>query len=140
MSQAPMDLARELVRKTRRKRELDAELRTLKVDISDLERKLLECMEAGELPESFKIEGGSVYTREQIWASPAGGDHARLTEVLAELGLVEYLPSTVNSHSISAYVREHIDPDSGEIVGLHPSLEGALRISREIKAVVNFTG
>jgi hypothetical protein len=73
-------------------------------------------IENDDLPDGFKAGGRTFYDSAQLWAGPAHGDngkpdHAALSEVLEDLGLVEYLPSTVNSQSFSAYVREHLDPD-----------------------------
>lgn len=137
LAKQPMDYAREYVSLTREKRDLEAQLAGVKKNLEELEPRILEMIESEQLPESFRLDGASVYTRSQIWASPAGGDHENLTRVLSELGMVEYLPSKVNSHSISAYVREHINPETGQIEGLPPELEAALKITETTKAVVN---
>lgn len=132
----PMDVAKRYVQLTRKKKELDREIAGVKKELEALEPEVLDLIEQEKLPSSFKLDGASVFTREDIWASPKDGDHAALALVLADIGLTEYLPRTVNSHSISAYVREHRN-DEGEIVGLDPRLEAQLKISRKVKAVVN---
>ncbi len=137
MSDAPMEVARRYVSLTRQKRNLDSELRSLKESLDVVESELLELIENEQIPASFTLDGARVFTREQLWASPKDGDHGALAHVLNQLGLREYLPRTVNSHSISAYVREHIDAETGEIVGLAPELEAQLKITRQVKAVVN---
>lgn len=132
-----MEVAREYVRLSRVKRDLDRQLASTKKEIEALEGTMLELIESEQLPESFRRDGASVFTREQIWASPVGGDHDALSQVLADLGLVEYLPNKVNSHSISAYIREHVNPETGEIEGIDPQLLASLKISKQTKVVVN---
>lgn len=133
-SMQPMELAAELVNKTREKRDLDARLDAVKKEIAGLEARILDAMEAGDLPMSFKLGRSTVFYRSDVRASAK--DHAQLTEVLKSLGLTEYLPKTVNSNSISAYVREHIN-DEGEIVDLDPALRDALNITEQHKAIVH---
>ncbi len=134
---SPMEVAKEYVKLTRRKRELDKALGHTKQAIELYESKVLELIESEQLPHSFSLDGARVFTRETLWASPVEGDHAALAEVLSELGMVEYLPRTVNSHSISAFVREHVNEETGEVEGIEPKLLDRLKITRQTKAVVN---
>lgn len=114
------------------KRELAAAERVLK----PLQEQMLQLIENGKLPASFKHAQGSIYTQTQLWASPKDGDHKRLSDVLESLGLVEYLPQTVNSQSISGFVREFRN-ELGEVVvqdedhpeGLPKELADVLNIS-----------
>jgi hypothetical protein len=92
-------------------------------------------MEDGKLSTSFKCGKSNIHLHTQVWASPKES-HDNLTDVLRELGMDEYLPRTVNTHSISAFVREHIDPDSQEVVGLPPELEAALKITHKMSVRV----
>lgn len=134
----PMEVAKEHVKETRRKRDLDADLRAVNKNIERLDERLQELILAEELPVSFKCDGASVYTREQLWASAKDGDHDALTVVLRELGLREYLPRTVNSQSLSAYVRESYDYETGEFSDeIDPRLLEALNVTIKTKVVVN---
>lgn len=135
MKSQPMEVAHDYVLLNRKKRSLDRELAEVKKQIEEMEPVMLDLIESEQLPHSFKIDGASVFTREQLWASPLDGDHQALAQALDELGLVEYLPKTVNSHSISAYVREHLNED-GEVEGIDPRLLDRLKITRQTKAVV----
>lgn len=132
-----LQVADKYVTLTRRKRSLEADLRTVKAQLEDLQQSVLDLMEAGELPEKFGHEGASVFTREDVWASPANGDHAALSEVLRQLGMVEYLPKSVNSQSLSAFVREHKN-EAGEFdpTLIDPQLLAVLKISKTTKAIV----
>lgn len=102
--------------------EADAVVKSAKRQLADAEKRLkplqeqmLQLIEDGKLPTSFKFGRGSIYTQSQLWASPKDGDHERLSNVLESLGLVEFLPKTVNSQSISGFVREFRN-ELGEIV------------------------
>lgn len=105
-------------------------------DLKPLQEQMLQLIEDGKLPTSFKFGNGTIYTQSQLWASPKDGNHARLTDVLKSLGLVEYLPQTVNSQSMSGFVREFRN-DLGEVVvqdedhpdGLPKELAEVLNIS-----------
>jgi hypothetical protein len=76
---------------------------------------ILDLIIEEKLPGSFKRpSGANIHTQSQLWASAK--DHAHLARVLESLGKFELLPKTVNSHSLSAYVREFVDDETGEIV------------------------
>lgn len=126
--------------------EADAVVKAAKRQLADAERELkplqeqmLQLIENGKLPESFKYSKGSIYTQSQLWASPKDGDHGRLATVLESLGLVEYLPKTVNSQSLSSFVREFRN-EFGEVVvqsedhpdGLPKALADVLNISERV--------
>lgn len=109
----PMDVAGEYVAVKRRRKAIKAEDAALASRSAELEDVVARLMEAGKLSLSFKADGASVFQKYEVWAgapdSPDGGkDHARLTTVLKNLGLVEYLPTTVNTQSLSAYIRDHL--------------------------------
>ncbi len=137
----PMAVARELVKLTRAKRALEANIKAIAKEIETVQAQVLDLIADGHLPAKFGEDGASVFTREDCWASAKDGDHGRLTALLTELGLVEYLPSTVNSQKISAYVREFRD-EHGQVKvggedGLDPRLAEALQITITPKVIVN---
>lgn len=82
---------------------------------------LLDLIIEEKLPSSFKRpSGANIHTQSQLWASAKGRNHAAVASVLRELAVDDeryaaLLPKTVNSHSLSAYVREHLD-ENGEVV------------------------
>lgn len=132
-----MEVAKLFERKTAQKKRLTAMLKKSNELVADLESQMNELIENEKLPSSFKgpALGASIYTREEIWVSPKGGDHAALTAVLRDLGLVEYLPSNVNSQSMSAYVREHYNKKTGEFDGLPQALIEALEITKKQRVI-----
>lgn len=130
-----MEIARQFQDVSARAKQLKKDLAVAMVEQRKLEAQVLQLIEDGRLPESFSLNGKPIYTREELWASPADGNHARLVSVLRELGLVEYLPSNVNSQSMSAYVRGFRDPETGEIVGLPEDLAAALKITKKPRVI-----
>jgi hypothetical protein len=136
-SLTPMETAIRLGEVTKRTNRLKSETADLEKIQKACKAKLLSAMQEGQWPESFKLPtGGTVYLHSQVWASAKDGDHDTLTEVLRDLDLVEYLPSTVNSQSISAYVREHLSDDEAadletRLASLDARLKAALNITEK---------
>lgn len=119
---------------SKRVKDAKKELKDASTDAAKLEQRMLDLIENGKLPASFAHNGASIYTREEIWASPLDGNHERLTGVLESLGLMEYLPRTVNSQSISGYIREFKN-DEGELVGIPEELAAVLNITKKSRCI-----
>lgn len=133
----PMQVAREFQEKCRELKDAEAEVARIKEDIKPLHAQMLDLIENEKLPQSFRGPlGGNIHQSSQLWASPKDGNHARLAEVLESLGLTEYLPKTVNSQSISAYVREFRD-EMGNIVIAEN--EGDPGLPKALADVLNMT-
>lgn len=110
-----MAVASEFQEANREVKDLQVQLNNAKKRLTTLESRMVDLIADGKLPTSFALGKGNIHLRSEMWASPKGGDHETLTTVLSELGLYEYLPRTVNSQSLSAYIREFRD-ELGEIV------------------------
>lgn len=151
----PMELAAHRVLLQRKKKALEAALAATQEELGIAGGLLLTSVDGGAFPESSRVEDATVFLFRQVWASPADGangkaDHDRLTAVLDVLGLDEYKPSTVNTQSLSAYVREEIKKapvfdDEGKVLTLEQrarrvlpsSLVDALRITEKREMRVN---
>lgn len=133
----PMEVAEAFQQATKREKQAKAELADATAELRKLEQKMIELIVDGKLPESFKLNGKPIYTREEIWASPKGKDHKALAKVLKDLGLVEFLPQTVNSQTISGYVREFKDKETGELVGIPEELLAVLNITRKSRCIAS---
>jgi hypothetical protein len=106
----PLEVAEKFKEASRRVKTAQSELARAQEDLAPWKSRMLDLIENGELPKSFTPNsGGNIHMTSQLWASPKEGNHDRLTQVLQSLGLKEYLPKTVNSQSLSAYVREFRD-------------------------------
>ena len=129
-----MGVSHQLVEMTRQMNRLDTASVILLDRVKKCKQMLMDAMEVGAFPTNARIDGATVYHSSQVWASPLDGDHDALTHVLSELGLYEYVPHTVNSQSLSAYVREHLDEDETKdleerLATLDPRLRSALKIT-----------
>lgn len=125
--QEEMELAREVVQKTRRRQELELELKQVKDSLSDLQQRLLDAIEEGRYPAKSQVDGMSIFVRRTVWARPKErGDEGKEAAVMAlrACGLDDYVQDTFNTHSISAYVRD-VEKE-GEV--LPPEFLDAFRI------------
>ncbi len=98
---------REFIALTSRKRELEADLRQVQDRLNELEPQLVE-MFGEEGLQRTSIDGWTAFLQEDIWASPAEGDIARLCAALKEAGLGDMVAETVNRQTLSAWVRERL--------------------------------
>lgn len=89
---------------------------------------ILEFEQAGV--SSLRLNDHTVYLQRQVWASPKDGDHDRLATVLRLNGLDALIQQKINSHSISAYVREMETNEQA----LPQALVDALKISETYNA------
>ncbi len=89
----------------KRRRRLEAELRTLKVSLEDLQEPVLVSMNKANMS-SLHLNGLTVYIERKIWLRiPQGGQLAAVA-ALKSAGMTEYVEEKFNSNSISAYLRE----------------------------------
>jgi hypothetical protein len=135
----PMEIAALFEKRSRQKKRLKALSEKVNAELTRLEALVLDLIVEGELPASFKGSGGaSIYTREETWASPAEGNHERLTQVLIALGpeWAHLLPSNVNSQSLSGIVRKSYNEETQEF-DLPPALLAALKITTKQRVVAN---
>lgn len=130
-----MQVAEAFQAASRKVKLLTADLKEARSEMARLEGRMLGLVEEGKLPESFRLNGSPIYTREEIWASPADGNHEAVAAVLLSLGLVEYLPRTVNSQSISGYIREFKDEKTGELIGVPEELQAVLNITKKPRCI-----
>lgn len=139
-----MEYARQFKIAKTRVKIYDAWSKEARKDADRLEAKMLQLIEDEKLPESFKIDGKPVYTSDELWASPRDGDHAALVAVLESHGLRELLPKSINSQSLSGWVREFRN-DMGELViqddehpeGLPRDIADSLKITERTRVKIN---
>lgn len=119
---APDELATEYVRVARlRKRHIAPLDDHAKKRLATMQEPIWLHMQAGRWPLSGKVNGANLHHKYEVWASPVKDDlnkpdHGALVAVLEALDMTEYLPKTVNSQSLSGYVRDHLhDEDSDEV-------------------------
>jgi hypothetical protein len=111
-----------------RRRQLEAEIDTLKAEAAELEMSLLPQFEQGGL-ERVSIDGRTVYIERKLWAKAKEGDKAAVCKALKRAHLGDYVEETFNTNSLSAYVRE-LDREGRP---LPPSLREVLEVSEVFK-------
>lgn len=85
------------------KKRLDARIKEIRAERAVLEETLMnEFAENGI--NQMKVDGKTVYLTRELWASPKDKDQS--FNYLKLIGLGDYVAETVNSNSISAFVRE----------------------------------
>ncbi|HNR80481.1 MAG TPA: hypothetical protein PKG85_09535 [Mesotoga infera] len=89
-----------------RKTKLEAELASVKEKLTELEPLILEQFEKAGI-QNMKVGDWKPYVHSQIWAS-VDKSNPRAMEILKANGLADLVSETVNSQSLSAYVREQV--------------------------------
>jgi hypothetical protein len=100
------DLVNEFIALDLARKAKEDDIDKLKEQLALLEAQLLERFEnAGQ--QSFKSKQGvTVYIHRQLWAGAADGNAALLMETLRAEGLGVLVKESVNTQTLSAYVRE----------------------------------
>jgi len=111
-----------------RRRQLEAEIDSIKAEAADLEQRLLPQFEQSGM-ERVTIDGRTVYVERKLWASAKNGDKQALCKALKRARLSEFVQETFNSQSLSALVREW-DRDGRP---MPPSLREVLEVSEVFK-------
>jgi hypothetical protein len=110
-----------------RRRQLEAEIDTIKAEATELEERLLPQFEQSGM-ERVSIDGRTVYVERKLWAKAKDGDKPAVCKAL-NCRLGDYVEETFNTNSLSAYVRE-LDREGRT---LPPSLAAVLDVSEVFK-------
>ena len=111
-----------------RRRQLEAEVDTIKAEATELEQRLLPQFEQ-EGFEKISVDGRTVYVERKLWAKARDGNKAAVCKALKRARLGDYVEETFNTNSLSAYVRE-LDREERP---LPPSLREVLEVSEVFK-------
>jgi hypothetical protein len=105
-----------------RRRQLEAEVDTIKTETAELEQRLLPQFEL-EGFEKISIDGRTVYVERKLWAKAKDVNKAAVCKALKRARLGDYVEETFNTNSLSAYVRELDREDRPLPLGLRDVLE-----------------
>lgn len=97
-----------------RKKDLEAQVKELTAEIEQLDRDLSDAM-AEEEVEKFSRNGNTFYLSTRLYASPLAGQKEDLFRALRENGFGELITETVNSQTLSSFVKEQAK-ENGEVV------------------------
>jgi hypothetical protein len=111
-----------------RRRQLEAEIDSVKAEVAELEQLLLPEFERNGV-ERVSIDGKTIYLERKLWAKAKDGDKAAVCKALKRCRLGDYVEETFNTNSLSAYVRE-LDREGRD---LPPSLREVLEVSEVFK-------
>lgn len=98
------DALHEFVQVEKDRRELEAKLKSLKARKARLEEQLLTQFEQ-EGVQNMRVDGMTVFVHRQTWANHAGNP-AALVEAMRAAGMDEMVKTSVNTQTLSAWVRE----------------------------------
>lgn len=76
------------------------------------------------------VNGKTAYLLRQVWANVAEGQFEALKEALLQLNAGDIVKETINTQSLSAFVRE-FEPDDQGLPGLPAELRGLVKISEK---------
>ena len=110
------------------RRQLEAEVDTIKAEAAELEGRLLPQFEQSGT-ERIAIDGRTVYVERKLWAKAKDGDKPAVCKALKRCRLGDYVEETFNTNSLSAYVRE-LDREGKP---LSPALAAVLDVSEVFK-------
>ena len=99
-----MQQLREFVSLENRKKGLDAELKSVKQQLDDLEEALVpQFIEDGV--QRMTIDGRTVSIQQDVYASPLN-DREDVVDALKQSELAQYVAENYNTNSLTAFVRE----------------------------------
>ena len=135
-ARTPDQMMKELVDLNTQKKGLEANLKSIKAQMGELEPKVLDHFMNNGI-QKITIDGGTVYLHTQMWAGVYRGEDGndpdsvawpRAIKALDDAGLNEFIQTRFNSQSLSGFVRE-LAKDDEEV----PSeFEGAITVTDKI--------
>lgn len=141
------DLVQQFVELNEERRNAEGSLNKLKERLALLEAELLKRYEHAGMQSMKTASGHTVYLRRELWAGAKDKNIDGLTRALKDVGLGELVKESVNSQTLSSWVREqekqlaqeHGDLDVDGLLAalpapLHPVLSIAEKFSVRCKA------
>ena len=114
MNNQIFELADRLKAAKDRKKELDAQVKETNAEIEQLDSQLSDLMAEQEV-ERFSRNGSTFYLNTRLFVSPAAGCRDDLMRALKDNGYGSLVAETVNSNTLSSFVREQKAANEDEI-------------------------
>ena len=121
-----LELADQLKALYDQKKELEAELKQINAEIRATEKPLSDLMERTETT-NFTHAGTTFYVRTHITASPLEGLQDDLYAAIRSEGHGDMIRETINSSTLSAFVKEQMDEETDK---LPEWLSGLIKLSK----------
>ena len=106
MKEEIFKLADELKERNARKDELNAELKSLNVEIAEIDEKLTKEMTDAEV-DKFTRNGSTFYLKSRLFASPVAEHKPEFMQALKDNGCSELITETVNANTLASWVKEY---------------------------------
>ena len=98
----------------KQKKDLEDSVKALSSEIEELDRQLSDAMAETQL-DSFSRNGSTFYLYSRLYASPSTGRKDAMMLALKQNGYGSLVVESVNSKTLSSFVREQMDANEGNI-------------------------
>ena len=98
----------------KQKKDLEDSVKALSSEIEELDRQLSDAMTEAEL-DRFSRNGSTFYLYSRLYASPSTGRKDAMMQALKQNGYGSLVVESVNSKTLSSFVREQKEANQGSI-------------------------
>ena len=98
----------------KQKKDLEDSVKALSSEIEELDRQLSDAMTEAEL-DRFSRNGSTFYLYSRLYASPSTGRKDAMMLALKQNGYGSLVVESVNSNTLSSFVREQMEANEGNI-------------------------
>ena len=98
----------------KQKKDLEDSVKALSSEIEELDRQLSDAMTEAEL-DRFSRNGSTFYLHSRLYASPSAGRKDAMVLALKQNGYGSLVVESVNSNTLSSFVREQMEANEGNI-------------------------
>ena len=98
----------------KQKKDLEDSVKAIGSEIEELDRQLSDAMTEAEL-DSFSRNGSTFYLHSRLYASPSTGRKDAMMLALKQNGYGSLVVESVNSNTLSSFVREQMEANEGNI-------------------------
>ena len=98
----------------KQKKDLEDSVKAICSEIEELDRQLSDAMTEAEL-DSFSRNGSTFYLHSRLYASPSTGRKDAMMQALKQNGYGSLVVESVNSKTLSSFVREQKEANQGSI-------------------------
>ena len=98
----------------KQKKDLEDSVKAIGSEIEELDRQLSDAMTEAEL-DRFSRNGSTFYLHSRLYASPSTGRKDAMMQALKQNGYGSLVVESVNSKTLSSFVREQMEANEGNI-------------------------
>ena len=98
----------------KQKKDLEDSVKAIGSEIEELDRQLSDAMAEAQL-DNFSRNGSTFYLHSRLYASPSAGRKDAMMQALKQNGYGSLVVESVNSKTLSSFVREQMEANEGNI-------------------------